>query len=189
MAGHTMLQSTWVLYMSYRHGWSPAQVGMSLMLAGVVSAFVQMRLVGPALKWVGEERGLYLGLAWTALAFVLYGLATQGWMVYVIVGFASLAGIVQPAAQALITRRVPSNEQGAVQGSLGSLASLAAVIAPPIGTWSFGAMVAPGSRMHLPGIAFFEGAALCLVALVAAARTLHRPAPPVTQSPKPDIAS
>jgi DHA1 family tetracycline resistance protein-like MFS transporter len=188
MAGHLMLQSTWVLYMGYRHQWTLSEVGISLMLAGIVAALVQIRLVGPILRWVGEERGLYLGLAWTVVTFSLYGVATRGWMVYAIVCFGALGGIVGPAAQSLITRRVPATEQGAVQGSLGSLASLAAIVAPPIGTWSFGAMVAPGG-FHLPGVAFFEGAALCLVALFAAARTLHRPIPAPAAPENPDIAS
>jgi MFS transporter, DHA1 family, tetracycline resistance protein len=96
----------------------------------------------------------------------------------VIVFFWAFGGIAGPAAQALIKRRVTADEQGGVQGSLGSLSSLAAVIAPPLGAWSFGAAIAPGSRLHWPGVSFFEAAVLCLAALAVAMRTLRRDAVP-----------
>ncbi|HUR57723.1 MAG TPA: TCR/Tet family MFS transporter [Opitutaceae bacterium] len=170
MLGHTMLQTTWVLYTSYRYGWSPSQVGLSLMLAGIASAIVQGRLVGPLLRRIGERNGLILGLSLTVVVFTLYGLATEGWMIYPIIVVGGFAGITGPAAQSLITRRVPADEQGTVQGVLSGLASLAAVVATPIGAWSFAACISPSSRLHLPGVAFFEAALLCVAALVLAAR-------------------
>jgi DHA1 family tetracycline resistance protein-like MFS transporter len=173
MLGHTMLQTTWVLYTSYRYGWSPAQVGVSLMLAGVAAAVVQGRLVGPILRRIGEKNGLILGLSLTVAVFVLYGLSTEGWMVYPIICLGGFAGITGPAAQALITRRVPADEQGAVQGVLSGVASLAAVIATPIGGFSFAYCIDPASRLHLPGIAFFEAAALCVAALMLGVRAVR----------------
>ena len=178
MSGHTMLQSIWVLYMSYRYEWSPRQVGTSLMVVGVTSALVQLRLVGPILGRIGEKNGLMLGLLWTAVVFVLYGLAPHGWMIYPLMCAGALGGITGPAAQALITRHVLANEQGALQGSFSSLSSLAGVLGPPVAAWSFGACIASGSRLQLPGIAFFEAALLCVAALALAARAV-RTIPPV----------
>src|SRR5262249_31370988 len=132
MMGHTMLQSVWVLYTSYRFHWSHRQTGFSLMLVGVASMLVQGKLVGPILKRIGEGRGLLIGLVISATVFALYGCATQGWMMYVIICLGSFGGLAGPAAQALVTRRVPPTEQGAVQGAFGGLQSLAGVIAPPI---------------------------------------------------------
>jgi DHA1 family tetracycline resistance protein-like MFS transporter len=103
----------------------------------------------------------------------LYGVATEGWMVYVLICIGSLGGISGPATQGLISRRVPADEQGRVQGVLSSLASLATVFAPPIAAWSFSAAIEPGAAVHLPGIAFFEGAFVLLLAMALAARTLR----------------
>jgi DHA1 family tetracycline resistance protein-like MFS transporter len=114
-----------------------------------------------------------LGMMLSATVMVLYGFATQGWMIYPLICIGSFGGIAGPAAQTLITKRIPPNEQGAVQGALSSLASLAAVFAPPIAAWSFGACIAPGSAVYLPGIAFFEGAAVMLAALALASRALR----------------
>jgi DHA1 family tetracycline resistance protein-like MFS transporter len=175
MLGHTMLQTMWVLYTSYRFGWTPGQTGASLMVAGVTSMIVQGKLVGPILKRTGEARGLLMGLLTTIVVFTLYGLATQGWMMYVIIVFGAFGGLAGPAAQALITRRVPPNEQGAVQGALGSLQSLAGVISPPIAAWSFAAGIKPDSQWHLPGISFFEAAFLAFCAFLIASRAVRVP--------------
>jgi DHA1 family tetracycline resistance protein-like MFS transporter len=182
MLAHTMLQGTWVLYTGYRFGWNPGQIGGSLMTAGIAAVIVQGKLVGPILKRIGEARGLRFGLLTTVVVFTLYGLATQGWMMYVIICFGAFAGLAGPAAQALITRRVPPDEQGAVQGALGGLQSLAGVISPPIAAWSFAAGIAPDSRLHLPGIAFFEAAVLAFGAFLIASRAV-RTGPPTPQAP------
>src|SRR5205085_2639863 len=111
----------------------------------------------------------------TATVFLCYGLATQGWMMYAIICLGSFGGLAGPAAQALITKRVPPTEQGAVQGALGGLQSLAGIIAPPIAAWSFAAGIADDSRWHLPGLAFFEASLLTLVALTIASRAVRVP--------------
>lgn len=177
MLATTMLQSTWVLYTGHRYGWTPRQVGLSLMLVGVMATIVQGKLVGGILARTGEKRGLLLGLAWGAIIMVCYGLATEGWMIYLLIPLGSFGGISGPAAQAIITKRIPATEQGGVQGALSSLQSLAAVFAPPIAAWSFGACIAPERAVQIPGIAFFEAVVVLSVAIVLAWRTLSRPAP------------
>jgi DHA1 family tetracycline resistance protein-like MFS transporter len=73
---------------------------------------------------------------------------------------------------------VPANEQGTVQGALASLSSLATVFAPPIAAWSFAASVGPKAVIEVPGIALFEAAAVILVGLALALRSLrNNPAP------------
>lgn len=173
----TMLQSTWVLYTGYRYGWSPRQVGVSLMLVGVMAALVQGKLVGGILRRLGEKRGLLCGLALSAVVMSLYGLATEGWMIYPLICLGSFSGISGPAAQAIITKRIPADEQGAVQGALSSLGSLASVFAPPIAAWSFGACIVPESALQLPGIAFFEASAAMVIALALGWRALRTATP------------
>jgi len=72
------------------------------------------------------------------------------------------------SAQALITRHVPANEQGGVQGSLSGLTSLAGIGAPIFAAWSFGWGIP-----KLPGVAFYEASALILVALALAFRSFQ----------------
>jgi MFS transporter, DHA1 family, tetracycline resistance protein len=158
-----MLQSIWVLYTGYRYHWGPKEVGYSLAFVGVASAIVQGALVKPILGRIGERRGLALGLIFATLAYTGYGLASQGWMLYAIIWIGVLAGLAGPSIQSLITRHVPPNEQGSIQGALTGLSSAAGFISPPIAAWSFGWAIPV-----LPGLPFFEAALLMLLALVVA---------------------
>jgi DHA1 family tetracycline resistance protein-like MFS transporter len=173
MFGTVMLQSIWVLYTGYRYGWTPLQVGLSLTYVGVFTAGVQGGLVKRIIAATGERMGLVLGLLLTATAMMAYGLATQGWMIYIFVLIGAFGGITGPSVQALVTKHVPSNEQGALQGSLSSLQSLATIFAPILSAWSFGKCIATHARWHLPGIAFFEATVLIMVALALAFRSFQ----------------
>jgi MFS transporter, DHA1 family, tetracycline resistance protein len=88
----------------------------------------------------------------------------------------SLAGISGPALQSYVTKHVPANEQGAVQGVYSGLASLAGIPGPFIATWSFGWAVAAGQPEYLSGIAFFIAAGLILLALWLVLRSFRRDA-------------
>jgi DHA1 family tetracycline resistance protein-like MFS transporter len=171
--GTMMLQSTWVLYTGYRYGWSPRDVGVSLMLVGLSAIVVQGKLVGVILPKIGERRGLIFGMSLTAVVTILYGLAPEGWMIYPLICIGSFGGLTGPAVQTLITRRVPADEQGTVQGALASLSSLATVFAPPIAAWSFAACIGPNAVIELPGITLFEAAAVILIGLGLAIRSLR----------------
>lgn len=174
MVAQTMMFSMWALYTDYRYHWSPREVGFSLMLAGVVSGIVQATLVKKIVPKLGDTRSVLIGLTISAAAYVGYGLATQGWMIYAIILVACLAGISGPALQSYITKHVPPDQQGAVQGVLGGLQSLAGIFGPFISTWSFGWAIAPASPLHLPGIAFFIAAILVSTSIVLAQRSFRK---------------
>ena len=173
MCGNTMLQSIWVLYVGYRYRWTTLEVGLSLMFIGLMAAVVQGGLVKRIIAWTGERRGLVAGLVISTVIMLAYGLATRGWMIYCLAFVGAFGGIAGPAAQALITRHVPPNEQGAVQGSLSGLTSLAGIFAPIVAAWSFGKGIAADARWHLPGIAFYEASVLMLIALALAFRSFQ----------------
>ncbi len=175
-AAQNMLHATWVLYTGYRYGWTPGQVGVSLAIVGVAAALVQGVLARRLIPLLGEARSLMIGLGISATAMAGYGWAPRGWIVYVILGFGALGGIAGPAAQGLISRTVAANEQGAVQGALSSLASVAGIIGPPLGAGIFGWFISAGAPFHLPGAAFFVASGLMVTSLLLARRTLRRQA-------------
>lgn len=172
------LHSTWVLYTGHRYQWTVGETGLSLAVVGASAMIVQGGLVRVIIPKIGEPWGIVLGLAIGALAMAGYGLATQGWMIYAILVFGALGGIAGPSAQGLISKRVQANEQGAVQGALSSLASVAGILGPPVATALFGYFVRPDAVIYLPGAAFFLASGLMLVALLMAARVLRRLPPP-----------
>lgn len=124
------LYTIWVLYGSFRFGWGPTESGWSLFAVGVVSAVVQGALLGRLLKRFTAGRLAVLGLASSTLAFIMYGLATETWMMYVII-FANVMGATVAAAlQGLVSGAAGEREQGQTMGAVSSLNSLAAVFAP-----------------------------------------------------------
>jgi DHA1 family tetracycline resistance protein-like MFS transporter len=176
MVAQTMLFSIWALYTGYRYQWGPDAVGLSLMFVGVLSGLVQAVLVKRIVPWLGETRAVLVGFSISIFVNVCYGLAPYGWLIYVIMAIGAFAGISGPALQSYITKHVPANEQGATQGALGSLQSLAGVLGPVVATWSFGWAIAPERTYHAPGIAFFIGAALVATAAYLAWRSFRKDA-------------
>jgi MFS transporter, DHA1 family, tetracycline resistance protein len=170
---NTMLQNVWVLYMGYRYHWSTLQVGLSLTYIGVMTAVVQGGLVKKIISVTGERMGLVLGLLVSSLVMIGYGTATQGWMIYVLILLGSFGGISGPASQALLTKHVPANEQGALQGALSGLTSLSYIFGPIIAAWSFAWGIAHSGSWNLQGIAFYEASAFLLVALALALRSFR----------------
>jgi len=132
--GQMMLQSTWVLYTTFRFGWTPRDNGIAMFCVGLVSAVVQAGLLAVLIRRFGEVRLSLLGIGSGALAFLGYGLATQGWMMYLIILCNLLAFAATPALQAIVSKATPSAEQGELMGSLQSIGSLGVIVTPLIGT-------------------------------------------------------
>lgn len=171
---HQVFPSTWVLYTSYRYHWTPGQTGLSLAMVGLTSAIVQGGLTRAIIPRLGERRSVTVGLTISAMGLIAYGLATDGWMAYVVIAVASLSGISGPSVQGLISRSVGANEQGAVQGSLSSLSSVAGVLGPPLATGLFGYFISASAPVQLPGAAFFFSSALTITAMLLAVRSFRR---------------
>jgi DHA1 family tetracycline resistance protein-like MFS transporter len=128
-----ILYTTWVLYNTFRFGWGPAENGWSLFAVGVVSAVTQGFLLGRLLKRCTPQRLALLGMASSTLAFALWGLATEGWMVYAVIAVNVLGGAVAASLQSVISSAAGADEQGRTMGAVSSLSSLMAVIGPLIG--------------------------------------------------------
>ncbi len=169
------LESVWVLFTSYRFGWDEQTNGLTLGLVGLMAAIVQGLLVRPTIARWGERRTVTLGLAISSLAFLGYGLATQGWMVPCIIVFGAFGGITGPAIQSLVAGSVDPSDQGKIQGALTSLLSLTNIIAPLFFTAGlFSYFTSPQAAIRLPGAPFLCGSALLVVAWLIVQRVFQR---------------
>ncbi len=164
------LHATWVLYTSHRYHWTPRDVGLSLALVGVSAAVVQAGLAARVIGALGERRALMLGAAIGVLSYVGYGWAPAGWIIYVVIAASAIGGVAQPAIQSLITRTVLPTEQGAVQGALTSLQSVANVAAPLLATQVFAYFISSRAPVQIPGASFYVGAILAAIGWLIAAR-------------------
>jgi DHA1 family tetracycline resistance protein-like MFS transporter len=160
-----ILHSVWVLYTGFRFGWGPTQNGMALFAVGLSSAIVQGALLGPLLRKMGEARVAIVGLISGAVAYVLYGLAQQGWMMFAITFASLLTFAVMPALQALISKSFDATRQGFTMGSLTSVTSITMVAAPLLGTAVLAQVSALPAQDWRLGSTFFLSAALQIIAL------------------------
>ena len=146
------LYTTWVLYTTFKFNWGPTQNGWSLFAVGIVSALVQGVLLGRLLKRFTAQRLAVMGLVSSTLAFIGFGLVTEGWMMYIVIFVNLLGSTVGAAMQSLVSGAADGKEQGQTMGSLSGLNSLTAVVAPmmaapllgvvshlPAGDWRIGA--------------------------------------------------
>ena len=170
-----MLYSIWVLYTKFKFGWGPAQVGWSLFAVGVTSVIAQGVLLKPLLKRYSPRRLAAAGLISGALSYLLYGLATQGWMLFVVIGLGLVGGAAQSAMQGIISNAADTRSQGQTMGSVSSLNSLMQVFSPLIGLEILRWVSHRPQGDWLIGLPFYVCAALQLIAAVIAIRffTLH----------------
>jgi DHA1 family tetracycline resistance protein-like MFS transporter len=176
---HYVYPSTFVLFADASYGWKEKQAGYVLSVVGVLSVIVNVVLVGKLVKALGERRALMFGLTCGMLGFLIYGLAGSGWMFMLGLPISALWAIAAPATQALITRQVPADAQGRIQGSMSSLVSLAGIFAPAVFAGAFGFFIGPHSPARLPGIAFLIASLLLAIAAFVAWRftdAAHLPA-------------
>lgn len=174
VVAHVLLQlagqthpSIWAIYTENRFGWTAAEVGMSLAAVGLLSAFAQGALTGPLVKRFGERKVGLWGALGEAFGFIGYGIVTSGFGIYAVLIVSSVFWASHPALQSLISREIPPEKQGELQGALMSLTSLTAVVNPLIMTRIFAATSVEGGVVHLPGAPYYLAGVFGLLAFVA----------------------
>jgi DHA1 family tetracycline resistance protein-like MFS transporter len=173
-----MLQTTWVLYTTFRFNWTPGQNGAALFCVGLTAAVVQAGLLGVLIKRFGEVRLSVLGMVSGAITYLLYGLATQGWMMYVLILCNVLSFAIGPALQSIISKETPPNEQGELMGSLQSISSVGVIFMPLLGSAILGEVSHLAASDWRIGSTFYLCAAMQTVAIFVAQRYFGKHAVP-----------
>jgi DHA1 family tetracycline resistance protein-like MFS transporter len=167
--------SSFVLYMGYRYHFGPELIGVSLAATGLGSVVVQWAVVKPFVARFGERAAIYTGFAFGTLAFVIYGSATQPWIYWMGVPFGAMTGLIMPGLQGVMTRRVPRDMQGRLQGANASLMAMAGLVGPLFFTGLFAWSISGGRQ--LPGLAVYVAGALYVIAFLVALRSPRLEAP------------
>lgn len=175
MMSYQALEQIFVLYTGYRFHWGIRDVGLFLGGTGIAQILVQTTLVRPVVKKAGERGAMLIGLTCGALAFAFYGLGSTSFLVCCGLPLFALMGLVQPANQALMSRRVPPTEQGRLQGATSGLMSLTALIGPSLYTTVFAWAITDGANLHLPGLGVLVASGFVLLSLALAARYARLP--------------
>jgi DHA1 family tetracycline resistance protein-like MFS transporter len=166
LVAHMSLPAVWSYFAIAQFGWSEREIGFSLGFVGVMMMLAQAFLI----RWVIDSYGpvitAYLALVCATVSFLGYAFITQAWMVYVFLLVGAAQGFLGPAVQGFMSARIPANAQGELQGALGSVSSLAAIVSPPLMTQLFGYFTGDSTPLYFPGASYLLAALLCVFSLV-----------------------
>ena len=118
-----VLYTSWVLYTSFKFGWGPLENGWSLFAVGVTSAAVQGLLLGRLLKRFTPQRLAVIGLVSSTLAYLAWGAASEGWMMYLVIVCNVFGVTVAASVQSIISGAADATTQGRTLGAVSSLQS------------------------------------------------------------------
>jgi len=173
LSGQT-LPATWSYYTMHRYDWTEAGVGYSLAYVGILVAIVQGGLSRVIIPKIGEERAVYFGLALNAIGMLGIGLAGAPWLLFLFTIPLALGGLAGPSMQALLSKQIPSTEQGELQGFMTSVMSITAIIGPLLMPWLFKHFAAADATPYLPGAPYFCSTLLTLIGLALALRAFRK---------------
>ena len=166
--------ATFVLYGLYRYGWQSDVSGLTLGIVGVLAMLVQVVLIGPIIKALGEIRRMIFGLLCGGIGFALYALAPSGMWFWAAMPIAAMVGCLNPAVMALMSREIGPNEQGRLQGAVGLVQAGASIVGPLAFTSLFAWSVSPDRLVPMAGAAFMLAAICTLAGFVIAILSMKR---------------
>lgn len=179
---HTVLPAIFVLYVGHRYDWGPSTMGLTMAVTGVLGIIVQVLLVGPVVKRIGERGALLTGAIFGCLGFAIYGFAPNGYIYLSAMPVFALMGFLMPGLMGLMSRRVQPSEQGRLQGANQSLQGIASILGPVLFGLTFAWSIRHEATLHAPGLAIYLAAGLLLIAFFIG---LNVARPPCEAEPQP----
>lgn len=165
-------QTTFALFGAHRFDFDATHTGYLLAAFGFLGVIVQVVLVGPIVKRMGEKHTLMAGLIFAAIGWGGSAMTHSLWVfIAMLVPGAIGIGLCNPSLVSLVSGAAGRHEQGRVQGAAGALESLGRTLGP---IWGNGALQFLGE-----GAAYGSAA---IVLLATAALTTRYEKPPSASS-------
>jgi DHA1 family tetracycline resistance protein-like MFS transporter len=162
-------QTTFALFGAHRFAFDATHTGYLLAAFGFLGVIVQVGLVGPIVKRLGEKQTLMAGLIFAAIGWGGSAMTHSLWVfMAMLVPGAIGIGLCNPSLVSLVSGAAGRHEQGRVQGAAGALESLGRTRGP---IWGNGALQFLGEG------AAYGSAAIVLLATAALTRGYEKPPP------------
>ena len=173
LAGQVM-PTTWAFYTKKLFNWEDWEIGISLMVIGLLVGIVQGGLIGWSTRTFGNKKVIMFGfIAWT-MGMTAFTFAFNEIFFYMAIIPYVLGGVAGPTIQGVLSNRVQENEQGNLQGMLTGMVSLTAILGPLIYSNIFYVFNGEDSVIHLPGAPFAMGGFILIIATIIAYFSLRR---------------
>lgn len=138
IAAFSGFEATFALFGERRFGFTASTIGYLFALVGIVLSIIQGTLVGRAARSIGESRIVPIAILFLAVGLGLIPLSrTLPLLIMASLLLAIGMGFNSPSIVSLISRLSSADEQGGVLGISQSLASLARVLGPAWGGFTF----------------------------------------------------
>lgn len=157
--------ATWAFWGIAKFGWTEAKVGVTLAVFGLVMAAFQGFLVGPAVKRLGETWVAAIGLSCAVIAAFGLGMTQSFLIVMILMLVHGPEGFVQPIVMARLSKAVPENAQGELQGGISAITTLAMLAGTLTFTQIFARFMADDAAWQTPDIGFWLSGTLLAVVL------------------------
>ncbi len=128
----------WTFWGIAKFGWSEAMVGGTLAIFGLIAGGFQGFLTGPATKRFGEWPVALFGMVCATLVVLGYGFVGALWGVIALMILHGPEGFVHPLLTSLLTKRVPEDAQGELQGGISAVTNLAMLFGTVFFAFIFG---------------------------------------------------
>jgi MFS transporter, DHA1 family, tetracycline resistance protein len=170
----------WPFWGTARFGWGPTLIGTTLAAFGIVMALVQGGLTGPVVKRFGEWNVALIGLCSCIIGLTLFGFASSLTFVLAILLIHAPEGFVHPMLTALMSKDVPDNAQGEMQGGISSIMNVAMMLGTVFFAQSFHYFMGPNPIMVSPSTTFFIASVLvfCTLCVFLLTKTKQKAAVP-----------
>lgn len=152
--------SVWNFFTIEVVNFSSSQIGRALGAFGVGFAISQAFLIAPLVKRVGEWTTVLIGLTAAVIAFTGTAFVHTSFGLYGFLMVGAFSGLAAPAMNGLLSRQVPDDGQGELQGAVNAANSLAAIIGPLAATqiFSYFTHIDKTTPGYFPGAPFIAAA-------------------------------
>ncbi len=144
----------WAFWGIAKFGWSEAVVGLTLAIFGLIAGGFQGFLTGPAAARFGEWRVALFGMICATLVLLGYGMVGSLGAVVALMILHGPEGFVHPLMTAMLTKRVPENAQGELQGGISAVMNVAMLFGTVFFAFLFGHFMAEGRDWQSPDVAY-----------------------------------
>ncbi len=169
----------WPFWGMAKFDWSTRTVGLTLAAFGLIAAITQGGLAGPLVKRFGEHRVALFGLIFAVIAAVGYGAAPGLAVVLIFLVIHAPEGLVHPMLVALLSRAVPEDAQGELQGGISSIMNIAMLAGTLFFSYVFRTFMQPDAAFVSASVGFYFAAAFLCVALAMFWAIERRRVPPL----------
>ena len=156
----------WAFWGTAKYNWTPQTIGITLACFGIVMAFVQGVLTGPAVKLMGERGAAILGMGISVISSLGFAYSPSLAFVIFFLIIHSPEGFVHPMITALMSKEVPADAQGELQGGISSIMAITMLLGTVFYSQIFNYFLKPGGTFVSADVIFYIASGLFFVSLI-----------------------